>query len=170
MSSSSDIASRSSSGSTSSSRKPVNCSGRMVPRSEPEPLTHNTLVWRPRKSTSVDLHEVLPPPQLATDRSLPNTLERYARSCTGLRPLARALSQRLTGGSMGKSPRTDVTGSACVSTLVLIANLLLLHPRESLRAGAVRHWPGTRDTGPQAAPPRRGRAPAALSHPCRRRP
>src|SRR5947209_14511486 len=123
------MTSRSSSGITSSSRKPVNCSGRIVPRSEPEPLTHSTRGWRPRKSTSVDLHEVLPPPQLATDRALPRRLERDASSCSGLRPLACALSQRLTGGRIGKAPPTDVTGIAFVSTLVLIATLFLLHQR-----------------------------------------
>ena len=45
--SSSDISSRSISGSTSSSLRPVKCSGPIVARSEPEPFTHIARTSRP---------------------------------------------------------------------------------------------------------------------------
>src|SRR5450432_1502824 len=94
--------SRSNSGVTSSSRRPVNCSGRMVARSDPEPFTQSTRVGRSRKSSSVDLDDVLPPPQLATERSAPSRLERYVSNWSGLRFAARSALQRFTGGRIGK--------------------------------------------------------------------
>ena len=44
----SDMRSRSSRGSTSSSRKPVNDAAVTVARSDPDPFTHSTRVGRPR--------------------------------------------------------------------------------------------------------------------------
>src|SRR5205085_10649875 len=72
--------SRSSRGSTSSRYSPVNDASVQVARSEPEPLTHRIRAGRTRKSTSSALAEVLPPPQLAIERSAPNLRER-ATSC-----------------------------------------------------------------------------------------
>src|SRR5881275_3495370 len=59
---------------------PVNEASVTVARSEPEPLTHRIRAVRPRKSTSSALAEVLPPPQLQTERSAPSLRER-ATSC-----------------------------------------------------------------------------------------
>ena len=73
--SSSLISSRSISGSISSMRRPVKCSGPMVARSEPEPLTHITGTSRPAWSMAVPLAEVLPPPKFETARSAPSRLE-----------------------------------------------------------------------------------------------
>src|SRR5947209_12077905 len=75
--------SRSSKGSTSSRYSPVNEASVTVARSEPEPLTHSTRAGRPRKSTSSALAEVLPPPQLQTERSAPSLRER-ATSCASI--------------------------------------------------------------------------------------
>src|SRR6266702_8034374 len=72
--------SRSSRGSISSIYSPVNEASVTVARSEPEPLTHRIRAGRPRKSTSSALAEVLPPPQLHTERSAPSLRER-ATSC-----------------------------------------------------------------------------------------
>src|SRR5229473_3345408 len=72
--------SRSSRGSTSSKNNPVNEDSVTVARSEPEPLTHRMRAGRPRKSISSDLAEVLPPPQLQTERSAPSLRER-ATNC-----------------------------------------------------------------------------------------
>ncbi len=52
-------------------------------RSEPEPLTHRIRACRPRKSISVALAEVLPPPQLQIERSAPSLRER-ATSCASV--------------------------------------------------------------------------------------
>src|SRR2546425_8790468 len=75
--------SRSSKGSTSSRYSPVNEASVTVARSEPEPLTHSTRAVRPRKSTSSALAEVLPPPQLQTERSAPSLRER-ATNCASI--------------------------------------------------------------------------------------
>src|SRR5215831_5807746 len=72
--------SRSSKGSTSSRFRPVNEAAVTLARSEPEPLTHRIRVERPRKSISSALAEVLPPPQLQTERSAPSLRER-ATNC-----------------------------------------------------------------------------------------
>src|SRR3954447_24238878 len=77
------MCSRSSKGSTSSRYSPVNEASVTVARSEPEPLTHSTRARRPRKSTSSALAEVLPPPQLQTERSAPSLRER-ATSCASI--------------------------------------------------------------------------------------
>src|SRR5712692_3510015 len=68
--------SRSNRGSTSSRYRPVNESSVTDARSEPEPLTHRIRAGRPRKSISLALAEVLPPPQLQIERSAPNLRER----------------------------------------------------------------------------------------------
>src|SRR2546421_1529271 len=68
--------SRSRRGSTSSRYNPVNDPSVTVTRSEPDPLTHRIRTCRPRKSTSSALAEVLPPPQLAIERSAPSLRER----------------------------------------------------------------------------------------------
>src|SRR5919201_5831890 len=70
------MGSRSSKGSTSSSRKPVNDAAVTVARSDPDPFTHSTRVGRPRRSGSTVFDEVLPPPQLHTARSAPSLFER----------------------------------------------------------------------------------------------
>src|SRR6266702_4562128 len=75
--------SRSSRGSISSIYSPVNEASVTVARSEPEPLTHSIRAGRPRKSTSSALAEVLPPPQLHTERSAPSLRER-ATSCASV--------------------------------------------------------------------------------------
>src|SRR5581483_11378605 len=75
--------SRSSRGSTSSRYNPVNEASVTVARSEPEPLTHRIRAGRPRKSISSDLAEVLPPPQLQTERSAPSLRER-ATNCVSV--------------------------------------------------------------------------------------
>ena len=72
--------SRSNRGMTSSIESPVNEASVTLARSEPEPFTHNTRTGYPRKSVSRDLAEVLPPPQLQTERSAPSLRER-ATSC-----------------------------------------------------------------------------------------
>src|SRR5690242_9850605 len=72
--------SRSSRGSRSSIYSPVNEASVTVARSEPEPLTHRIRAGLPRKSTSSALAEVLPPPQLQTERSAPSLRER-ATNC-----------------------------------------------------------------------------------------
>src|SRR5258708_30699533 len=63
-------------GSTSSRNKPVNESSVTDARSEAEPLTHRISAGRPRKSISLALAEVLPPPQLQIERSAPSLRER----------------------------------------------------------------------------------------------
>ena len=73
--SSSLIASRSNSGSTSSSFSPVKCSDPIVARSEPEPLTHMTGISRPVWSIAVPLADVLPPPKFDTARLAPSRFE-----------------------------------------------------------------------------------------------
>ncbi len=73
--SSSLISSRSISGSTSSSLSAVKCSGPMVARSEPEPLTHMTGISRPVWSVAVPLADVLPPPKFETARLAPSRCE-----------------------------------------------------------------------------------------------
>src|SRR5215469_1003618 len=75
--------SRSSRGSTSSRYSPVKEASVTVARSEPEPLTHRIRAGRPRKSSSSALAEVLPPPQLHTERSAPSLRER-ATSCASV--------------------------------------------------------------------------------------
>src|SRR5438874_1584713 len=72
--------SRSSKGGISSIYSPVNEASVTVARSEPEPLTQRIRAVRPRKSTSSALAEVLPPPQLQTERSAPSMRDR-ATSC-----------------------------------------------------------------------------------------
>src|SRR6266480_71454 len=75
--------SRSRRGSTSSRYSPVNEASVTLARSDPEPLTHRTRAGRQRKSTSSALAEVLPPPQLHTERSAPSLRER-ATSCASV--------------------------------------------------------------------------------------
>src|SRR2546428_11531699 len=75
--------SRSKRGSTSTIYSPVNEACVTLARSEPEPLTHSTRARRPRKSTSSALAEVLPPPQLQTERSAPSLRER-ATNCASI--------------------------------------------------------------------------------------
>src|SRR4051794_12704632 len=70
--SSSDISSRSNSGSISSSRSGVKLPRSIVARSEPEPLTHITRTSRPTWSVEVPFADVLPPPKFATARSEPS--------------------------------------------------------------------------------------------------
>ena len=73
--SSSLISSRSNSGSTSSSLSAVKCSGPIVARSEPEPLTHITGTSVPVWSFAVPLADVLPPPKFETARLAPSRCE-----------------------------------------------------------------------------------------------
>src|SRR5438093_13236909 len=75
--------SRSNKGSTSSRYSPVKEACVTVARSDPEPFTHRIRAGRPRKSTSSALAEVLPPPQLHTERSAPSLRER-ATSCASV--------------------------------------------------------------------------------------
>ena len=72
--SSSLISSRSISGRTSSSLSPVKCSGPIVARSEPEPLTRITGTSVP-VIVRVPLADVLPPPKFETARFAPSRCE-----------------------------------------------------------------------------------------------
>ena len=73
--SSSDISSRSISGSTSSRRSGVKCSGPIVARSVPDPLTHITRCSRPAWSVAMPFADVLPPPKFDTARLAPTRCE-----------------------------------------------------------------------------------------------
>ena len=53
----------------------MKCSGPIVARSEPEPLTHMALISRPVWSIVVPLADVLPPPKLETARFAPSRCE-----------------------------------------------------------------------------------------------
>src|SRR3981081_4604562 len=142
----------------------------MVPRSDPDPLTHNTRVGRARKSASVALAEVLPPPQLATEPPEPRRCERHAGSCSGLKPAARSALQRFSGGRIGKASAASVTGRSPVSILVMLIASLPRRRRYVLpRAESLRHWKDTRDTGPPAAPRQFEPAPGGGGRRCRRR-
>src|SRR5919112_291815 len=115
--SSSLISSRSNSGSTSSSLRPVKCWAPIVARSLPEPLTHMTGTSRPVWSTAVPLADVLPPPKFDTARLAPSRFEASTscprvssgtspgqRSSTGSISLAMVLMFR------GSAPRGDGVG------------------------------------------------------------
>src|SRR5262249_29382650 len=136
-----------------SMRNPVNCCGRMLPRSEPEPFTHKTRVGRSRKSSSVALLEVLPPPQLATERSEPSRFDRYASASSVFSPAAWSASHRFHRGVME----------------YLIVNPPRPHPPASPRGAVHCPSPDTPRTDRAASQPRLELARAAAARPCHTR-
>ncbi len=97
--SSSDIASRSNSGSMSSRRSGVKSPAPMVARSQPEPLTHIVATSRPAWSSERPLAEVLPPPKFATERSAPSRCEACRTSpSVPVGPPSSGLDQRSGAG------------------------------------------------------------------------